>query len=328
MSLVRRLMQHCRPDEVRLTSQYKRRRGIELAPAGLLHCALFRNNSKISILKLLDFILKKKFDLEARDTNGNTPLMYALFYTPQSARFEVVSALLEAGAMTDAFNKYGEGCLHLLLRRLSACDNNEMDPASKKATINILVMLLDRGCDPTSPNVVGYTPLDAALSPIAWPLFCSALEKVGKDVEKVIQEIDMMSDIMSTDAEVEERLEYVVERHNSVMPRLSHWTMPEVASGQPFAEQLCYLCGRGTNLVKRVIPFDEFRSVVVDELEFGIHMIWYNHHNGGDGECLGVWKEDSSHFLDYCPSKMNYENRKNRSWRRHVAYLLWRKGVL
>jgi hypothetical protein len=328
MSLVHLLMRHCRPEEVHLTYQYKRRRGIDLAPTGLLHCALSRNNSKIPILQLLNLILEKKFDLEARDINGNTPLMYALFYTPQPALFEVVSALLKAGAMTDTFNKHGEGCLHLLLRRLNACDNNEMDLKSKKATINILVKLLDKGCDPTSPNVVGYTPLDAALSPTAWSLLCSALEEVGKNVKQEIQKIDQMSDIMLTDADIEERLEYILERRDSVVLKLSHWTMPEIASGQHFAEQLCYLCGCGTDLVKREVPFDEFRSVVVDELQTGIHMVWYNHQNFGDEECLSVYEEDSSHFLDYCPSKMTCEGRKNRSWRRHIAYLLWCKGVI
>jgi hypothetical protein len=60
------------------------------------------------------------------------------------------------------------------------CNNYEMSSETASSLIDVLVMLLEQGCDPTLGNVVGYTPLDAALSPTAWALLCSALERVKK----------------------------------------------------------------------------------------------------------------------------------------------------
>ena len=44
------------PEEDHFTYWYKRRRGIDLAAARLLHCALSRNNSNIPLLQLLNLI--------------------------------------------------------------------------------------------------------------------------------------------------------------------------------------------------------------------------------------------------------------------------------
>lgn len=135
----------------------------------------------IRVLELVKLIIvESSFDLEARDINSNTPLLYALYYTPQIQLIEIVNTLINVGADVLAINKYGEGCLHLLLRRLSACNNYKMSSETASSLVDVLVKLLEQGCDPTLGNVVGYTPLDAALSPTAWTLLCSALDIAKK----------------------------------------------------------------------------------------------------------------------------------------------------
>jgi hypothetical protein len=75
--------------------------------------------------------------------------------------------LIKRNADIKAVNKYGEGSLHLMLRRLSACNNYNMSIESAEAMIEILVALLEKGCDPTLCNLVAFTPVDAAFSPTA-----------------------------------------------------------------------------------------------------------------------------------------------------------------
>jgi hypothetical protein len=311
--LTQLLMQHSSKEEVHCSYKYKRRDGFELGPASLLHCALARNNAGLSILDVLNLIVEKQYDLEARDINGNTPLLYALFYVPQPGIFEVVAALV---------NKYGEGCLHLFLRRLSACNNHGIKVKSKDDIVNMLVVLLEKNCDPLLSNVVGFTPLDAAMSPVAWPLFCRALDIVGRDLKKAIVSLDRRHGILQLDCEIESRMTKRL-KLGRALP-----LFPSEAQVQYFIATPCYLCGHSESspVIPRDIPFDEFYSVVVKELKFGLHMVCHKHHH--KTECMKVFKEDSCHFLDYCPSKMNIEELQERSWRRHVAYSMWCKGLL
>jgi hypothetical protein len=320
LSLIRLLIKR-RRTEVYGTCQYKRYRDTEHAPASLLHCTLARQNSSIPILELLKLILEEEFDLEARDVNGNTPLLYALYYTPHFELVEVVTTLIKAGAKVSAVNKYDEGSLHLLLRRLSACNTYNMSSEVESSLIKILVMLLGY-CDPTLSNVVGYTPLDAAFSPTAWPLLCSALERAGENIRNVILALDRRSNIEQSDAEIEERFAHVV--------ACSTWTTSRPSESKftrtRYTKEPCYLCGRRTEWRERKMPFDEFKSRVVDEIGFGIHMMLANHNHVG--ECLKVQETDSCHCLDYHPAEMSPEDAMERSWRRHVAYMLWREGKL
>jgi hypothetical protein len=301
------------------TFEYKRRSNNKHAQAGLLHCALRRQNSNIRIIEVIELILANEFDLEARDVNGNTPLLYALYYLPAFQLIEVVWTLIKWNADIKAVNKYGEGSLHLMLRRLSACNNFNMSSESAEAIIEILVALLEKGCDPTLGNMVASTPVDAALSPTAWPLFCRALKKVGRDITAVILDLDDRDGIVQRDTELEKRFTEVISRRVWIGPDSREYM-------QSHTDKPCYLCGGRNSLEVRQIPFDEFTSRVVDELGSGVHMGLCRHEHGA--ECLLVQDEDSSHFLDYCPSKMPEEALKNRSWRRHVAEMMWRKNIL
>jgi hypothetical protein len=320
LRLIRLLIKYCR-SEASSMCLYKRRHTTEPAKAGLFHCVLNRSNCNIHILELVKLILDSGFDLEACDVNGNTPLLYSMYYTPEFQLIEVVDALIRAGANIHVTNKNGEGCLHLLLRRLSACNNYKMNAKFAGSIVDLLVLLIEQGCDPTLSNVVGYNPVDAALSPTAWPLWCSALVGAKKDIKKILLAIDDSSGIVQFDAEVEEKFAEALKCTSRAVTRLPG----EEYTGQ-HTDGPCYLCRGQSDKRVRQMPFDEFASLVVEELGFGIHMWLYNHYD--NEECLRVQDEDSCYPLDYHPDAMPLDRKRKRSLNRHVAYLMWRDGIL
>lgn len=319
LSLVRLLMKRCKSEGYG-TSEYKRGHGIEQSQTGLFHCALKRQNFNIHIRELIKLILENGFDLEARDINGNTPILYALYYIPIFQFVEVVNTFIKAGADVGVLNNYGEGSLHLMLRRLSACNNHNMPSSLAESLIEILVTLLEKGCDPTLGNKVGYTPIDAAFSPVAWPLFCCALERVGRQMNEEILYLDDHYGIVQLNREVEAKFLDLMSEVRT-LPDL-----PAEETSESYSNQPCYLCGGLNAIEDRHAPFDEFRSRVADELGFGVHMMLCSHVHRD--ECQHIQQEDSCHFLDYRPHEMSREVLKERSWRRHVAYRMWREGFL
>jgi hypothetical protein len=320
LSLIRLLIEYCR-SEASSMCLYKRRHTTEQAEAGLFHCVLNRFNCNIRILELVKLILNAGFDLEARDVNGNTPLLYSVYYTSEFQLIEVIDTLIKAGANIHVTNKNGEGCLHLLLRRLSACNNYKMNDEFAGSIVDLLVRLIEQGCDPTLGNIVGYNPVDAALSPTAWPLWCSALVGAKKDIKKILLAIDYSSGIVQFDAEVEEKFTEALKCTSRAVTR----PPGEGYTGQ-HTDGPCYLCRGQSDKRVRQMPFDEFVSPVVEELGFGIHMGLYNHYD--NEECLRVQDEDSNHLLDYHPDTMSLGRKRKRSLNRHVAYLMWRDGIL
>ena len=318
LSLIR-LLTKLSCTEVYGTHQYKRRNAIQRASASLLHCLMIVQPSRSPVFELVKYFLCHGADLEARDVNGNTPLLYALYYMPQSELVAVAFALIQAGADIRAVNNHQEGCLHLLLRRLSACNNYEMGNENCRAFIGLICRLLEK-CELTSSNIVGYTPLDAALSPTAWPLLCAALTENGTDVRDEILAIDDRSNIVQLEVDLQAGFA-------QLMARRSFLSIKDPWSSIYAIEKHCFLCDHHSETKGRAAPFDEFSSMIVDELGSSIHMVGCNHFIVGD-ECLCVRDEDSSWILDYHPNKMNAQALGKRSWNRHMAYLLWRDGGL
>ncbi|KAK3374720.1 ankyrin repeat-containing domain protein [Podospora didyma] len=320
LKLVDLLLRFCHGKEAYGMLQYKRRKGVDHAPASILHCAFPRHQSGFvaQLPTLLGRFIQSGVDLEMTDKNGNSALLYSLFYHPVLVLTETATFLLEAGADVLAKNKYGEGCLHLIFRRLSACSIPNLSRAVKARIVDFVVRLIGAGCDPVEGNVVGYTPIDAAMSPVGWPLLCVALEKVGRSIDGELRLLDFAASISLSDAEMEEKCR---DPMTLVAPQRGYYPSRIEDRGI-----VCYLCGRGPDVSFRDPPFDEFYSDVVDELGHGIHMIKHLHEN--KEECLHINEEDSCHNLDYHPAEMIGMRLEGRSIRRYVAASLWKRGLL
>jgi ankyrin repeat protein len=82
-------------------------------------------------------------EIDARDTDGSTALLYAAY----QGDLAVVSALIAAGADVNAFNDYGA---------------NALQQAASAGDAALIARLLEGGADVESPNAEGQTALMAA----------------------------------------------------------------------------------------------------------------------------------------------------------------------
>ncbi|KAM7210565.1 hypothetical protein V8F06_014051, partial [Rhypophila decipiens] len=343
------------------TLPYKSRDGVHFSPAGLVQCATPRRSDSGNWVSQLRSLLQRfgshfgatgntregpylpgrnaqnwdtsgtyTIDLEFVERNGNTALLYTLFYHPVLIVSHTAGYLIDVGANVAARNKFGEGGLHLLCRRLSACNIPNLSDDVKTAVVGLMCRLVQGGCDPLEGSQFGFTPADAAMTPVAWPLFCEALKEAERDVKSELKLLDLMLRERNVD-------EFVSSKQVGDAQILKRY--PAEVQGSGGAMKSCYLCGGGPDEFKRQRPFDEFYSDVVTELGHGVHMIKYYHYDDLE-ECLHVHKEDCCFPLDYHPvpvpqprpvgSKvigMNKEKLRERSWRRHVAACLWERGL-
>ncbi|KAK1751127.1 hypothetical protein QBC47DRAFT_84623 [Echria macrotheca] len=323
-ALIRRLLSECR-SEVSSTRQYRKKGAAHLAPASVLHCLFSRDNAHVRVSKLLGDIIRDGFDIESTDLHGNTPLLLAVYYCPPPELFQVVDILIEHGAKVRATNNFGEDALHFMVRRLSNCNNFAMGPSMADEYVKLLCRLMEKGCDPTRGNMYGFTAVDAAMSPTAWPLFCRALKDSDMDPEWVIRRACDAKVPPPTDEEMDEMYTRAQSKRASLVGYQLQTRPP--GSDAYLTNKPCCLCGAYLDMGERSEPFDEFHSVVEDEFGFGIHMTWYMHCKGGH-ECLHIYMEDSCHSLDYRVDLMPEVELKRRSLRRRVALLLWERGQL
>ncbi|KAK3312285.1 hypothetical protein B0H66DRAFT_595883 [Apodospora peruviana] len=350
LALIDLLLQFCGANisEACGTLCYKSRKGVQVATAGLLHCAIPRqrqeSNSEFVVSqlpvvfsRLVRGVRESNMDLELIDKNGNTALLYTLFYHPGPVvtMVETSTFLIDAGADVRVTNKHSEGGLHLLCRRLSACSRQNLPKEEKEGITNLLAQLMTQGLDPVARNNVGYTPIDAAMSPAVWPLLCSALKQIGRDMREELRLLDLASGVTTlSEAEYEAKFCEAVRLKGTTSslripsdPLASRGSAAvETSDGGQDRRGICYICGQGPDEFFRDAPFDEFYTGVVVELGEGIHMVEHKHYDWA--ECLAVHEEDSCHTLDYHPAEMAIDRLKERSWRRHVAVIFEERGLL
>jgi ankyrin repeat protein len=140
----------------------------EAGPTGAEVAAAIRNEDVSAVRKLLD----RGADVNARDAEGNTPLILASFY----AGPECVQLLIETGADVNAANRAGVTPLiraatnyektHVLVtagaqvRVRTALGNTPLILAARRAgNARTVQFLLDRGADATERNEAGVSPI-------------------------------------------------------------------------------------------------------------------------------------------------------------------------
>lgn len=226
---------------------------------------------------------------------------------------------MDAGADIRATNKHGENGLHLICRRLSACSRPNLLASEKADIVDILARLMKGGLDPVAGNNFGWTPINAAMSPVAWPLLCEAMRQVGRNMREELRRLDFAASISISEVEIEEKLSETTLGEVPLSTKETSHSLHE-------SVEICYLCGQSSRKLFRQAPFDEFYSKIVSELDQGIDLMLYHHPK--EGECLLVLEEDSCFTLDYFPAKMSMERLRERSWRRHVAVILEERSLL
>ena len=100
---------------------------------------------------------------------------------------------------------------------------------------------------------------------------------MGSDAGEIIHKIDSHDRIEWHPNDIQEKLNNVLARRSDIHPEAAFETL-SCSTLATATNRSCYLCGRRTVHYKRDAPFNEFYSVVVDELGSGIHMVahWYD----------------------------------------------------
>lgn len=315
----RLLIRYCGLDvtvavEVREIGSLKYLKDTESLVFGALHryTRIYRNP--------LLLMLQSGYDIAEQDHYGNTPLLVALSDVPQRDVISVAQFFLNAGADPLAANSIGFGSLLSLLRRLSSCNDYTMDSIQVKAFVDLLIRFLGAGCDPSgSPN--GWMPSDAALSPTCWVIWCNALEGAGYSIGSVLREDDIRDGVAQSDHDIDEKF---LKASKCIAGSLSQ---PSINRNPDLSCEMCY---QNTHWKPRKAPFDVLGSYFMNfGNEFAAtHWGRANHHGGS-------WCEDAQ-VGGKCSHKEHKESEgtadiwsaEELSWRKHIAYRLWREGIL
>jgi ankyrin repeat protein len=139
--------------------------------------------------KLLQYWLDIGYDINQRNSNGNTTLLEACSwgfpYEPPRHWKPVVSLLVQFGAnVHDTSLQNGRGALHLAMESIANMmalfSYHTADKAMIEETVEVLVVLLEAGCDPSTQDLDGFMPLDMINTEHKFRSYW----KVGRDLAK------------------------------------------------------------------------------------------------------------------------------------------------
>ena len=282
-------------------------------PLQSFHCNLQHLVVETDVIQQYQRLVEAKIGLETRDHHGHTSLYFVIAYTPAPKLFEIAALLLDCNASTQRVNNFGENCLHLLLKRLSACstpdDVNGCASATRRLLLALLVRLL-RGQEGQEALMrhsdKGITPADAALSPAVWPVFCEAMRTAGYNIALHLAELDARDGLNHSLPEHNEAIKELCRRfqHQRLFPGLSDPSTNPMNTALAAGQARCYVCWKKQSSLtygqQHAPPFDQFVPVMIHEQELDMHAIVYE---------MGLSKEEMS-------------------WRRWAALWLWERDKL
>lgn len=306
--ILRLLIQHCGVDVYSVVQYESPNHETVDGVDGPLNYAFANLGAQPAVLfETVQMLLQHGCDLEDRNVEGSTPLLSALCRVPDPQLVSLANLLLSAGADPLAVDFENDGCLHLLLRRLSACNNFCMSSIKAKGYTDLLVTLLRKGCSTFLRNDIGYTPIDLALSPTAWVLWCDALREAGLEVERVLKEDDIVHGVSHSESDI-------VDKGYST-GLVKNLAIFEKNYCVTYSHRACYLCSQGTITAwARRPPFDYLESPQSkpENLAIAGHILreptYFGPENDRNGELERFWAA--------------------LSWRKHLAYRLWHDGTL
>ena len=264
---------------------------------------------------------------------GRTPLVTATFQVCLPMLPRVLKLLLKYGADPTVIDGDGEGILARLLPTLSCCDIESMGSTWADEMIDVIVDFLKAKCDPTlRGSNSAWTPSDNCLTPAAWHIWCSSLTKAGLDPGDIIVQDDEGDSLDWDEEELDEMYHDALHGVISIDPNSSTWPMLDNNRGSQGASRAetmtCHLCNSQQSWQPARRPFDLLGSYF--KSGFNYHQPLHNHSDGrfcanyvvGGSACAGPEEEHDEFGYPLWPTTEDF------SWRKHVAYRLWRDGVL
>ncbi|OCK82413.1 hypothetical protein K432DRAFT_424190 [Lepidopterella palustris CBS 459.81] len=331
MEGIRLFISYCGVDVSKMLPYTRWSGGAEVAVASLAHTTLeeYLMNG-VSVLEPIQLLLHHECDLEERNFHSNTVLLAAISLVGSKELVPVTRALLKAGANPLIISARGWGALHGLLWRLSACNHYDMTNSEFVAITDIVVQLLRNGCNPLLLDADGCSPSDMALSPTTWLIWCQALEKAGFNVASTIREDSMYKCGSHLEGEIEHRFLQPItvtnEPTRSFLQRHDSGIIPETINRENDLTEKCYRCHRSTDWEPRCPPFDVFGSYLMHlPGRPSIHRFSPDHSNGQ--ACLDAFGKGPCVHTEHSDGPVR-EHALGLSWRKQLAYQLWRDGVL
>ncbi|HBC76472.1 MAG TPA: hypothetical protein DC017_16795 [Candidatus Wallbacteria bacterium] len=225
-------------------------------------------------IKIVRYLVMKKVKVNAKNSNGMTPVHMAAMSENKAAGKEIVEFLASCGAGIDEPAKYNEtpllcaalfgnfGVMELLLSKGANINSKGAGQSSVllevvegqrlPAKYDIMKFLLEKGADPNLGDVNGFTPLQRAVMSLG--------------TREVNLLIDMKADVNLGNKEANTPLSWAVDRKNFDMVKLlvdrgarindvrqgpcRRWTAVHEAAGAKNAEIMRYLISKGADLSK------------------------------------------------------------------------------
>ena len=104
-------------------------------------------------IRIVEYLIERKADVNARDAEGNTPLFDA-------STAEMVRCLTAKGAEVNAANKGGQSPLHLAMARLFIDSGAAEVLGDHSPYLDRIKALVDAGARVNAKDTNGHTPLD------------------------------------------------------------------------------------------------------------------------------------------------------------------------
>lgn len=252
-------------------------------------------------------------DINERQYNGETLLMEAT-NTKSSNMIRLMEKLLKANADVRAIEDGGRSILFHLCYRLSSCRDYVANGKEQEDVVILLQELISRGAPVQQTS--GYcSPTEMALTPVAWVLWCQALERSGVDIEDLLREEDEANICRSPSSE-------------DIQELMGDITGPKIVDSEHLLDErpqtTCNLCGGGVGPVYYRPPFNLYYRII--NVQLAAHESFNRHEDGL--ACRNAIHENScmryGHNSDGDPL-IFWESLSIRKW---AALWLWRNGWL
>jgi hypothetical protein len=299
-------------------------------PASMLELAYCNLNSELwspaSAADLIQLMLDQspRDILNKHNFFGLTPILSVTRNVELKLLVPIVDRLLSAGANPREIDNEGCGILHHLIRQLSACNDFDMPHDKADTFIDLISRLIaHHGCDPLLRDDAGDTPFYEALAPMSWIIWCRALSRAGRHIQADLDQQDLAHHITHSPA-------YLWAKYDRVKKSLLKDRGEFFYEDGPADGVACSYCKKNIGWHLRREPFDCYGSYLVSvNGEYAQHGSGANHYDGS--YCKNIRDPGT------CPARIHkgrprkiYVERsaEELSWRFHVAFRLWREGIL